>query len=123
MPKHTIGGGKLKQQRNVNTGVASRSTTVRSQHRRRQPPRCCAECGVTGVRLYQDHVINLAAGGTDTVANMQWLCGPHHDAKSERERIAGLRRYHGQRHRELEQHPGMLEDSGRPVTIPDRGGG
>jgi hypothetical protein len=105
----SVGGGRLRKARNINTGAAGqRSTTVRSQHRRRQPPRCCAECGVTGVRLYQDHVVNLAAGGTDTVANLQWLCGPHHDAKSERERIAGLQRYHAKRYRDVEPHPGML---------------
>lgn len=85
-----------------------RSTTVRAQHHRRQPPQRCAECGATNVRLYQDHVINFAADGPDTVANMQWLCRRCHDTKSERERIAGIKRFNARRYRDEERHPGMF---------------
>ncbi|WP_083562629.1 HNH endonuclease signature motif containing protein [Mycobacterium malmoense] len=88
--------------------MPSRSTTVRRQHRRRQPPRRCAGCGATGVRLYQDHVINLAADGPDTIANMQWLCGPCHDTKTAAERAAGIQQHHAKRYRDPEPHPGML---------------
>lgn len=90
----------------------SRSTTTRRNHRRRQPPRCCASCGATNVKLFQDHIVNLAAGGLDVPANMQWLCEPCHKPKTERERLAGLRAFHAQRYRAPEQHPGRLDNGG-----------
>jgi len=89
--------------------MARRSTTTRDRHRRRTPPRNCAGCGIEGVKLYQDHIINLAAGGDDTPANMQWLCGTCHHVKSERERLTGLRAYHAKKYRSPEQHPGLTQ--------------
>ena len=86
----------------------NRSTTTRTRHRKRTPPRQCALCCASGVRLYQDHIINLAAGGQDHPSNMQWLCGPCHHVKSERERLAGLRAFHAKRYRTAEPHPGTL---------------
>jgi 5-methylcytosine-specific restriction endonuclease McrA len=62
------------------------------------------------VRLYQDHIVNLAAGGDDVPANMQWLCGPCHHVKSERERLFGLRAFHAKRHRPAEIHPGAITE-------------
>ena len=55
-----------------------RNSTVRAQHRRRCPPRFCAQCRASGpdVKLIQDHIIGLAAGGLDVVGNYQWLCQP-----------------------------------------------
>jgi 5-methylcytosine-specific restriction endonuclease McrA len=85
-----------------------RSTTTKDRHRRRQPPRQCAQCATTGVRLFQDHIVNLAAGGDDQPGNMQWLCGRCHHVKSERERLIGLRAFHAKRWRETEAHPGKL---------------
>jgi hypothetical protein len=94
----------------VSWGQASRSTTTRDQHRRQHPPERCNQCGATGVRLIQDHITNLAAGGTDTIDNMQWLCHPCHLPKSERERLAGWeakQRYRNQRrHLPQRAHPG-----------------
>jgi hypothetical protein len=94
---------------------STRSTTTRDQHRRRQPPRRCAGCGATGVKLVQDHIINIAAGGMDTVANMQWLCeAVCHAAKTRREQQAGRDRARAQRgglsrrYRDTESHPGRL---------------
>ena len=86
----------------------TRSTTVKNRHRKRTPPRQCATCGTAGVRLFQDHIVNLAAGGEDHPSNMQWLCGMCHHVKSERERLAGLRAFHAKRYRAPEQHPGSL---------------
>lgn len=92
-----------------------RSSTVRAQHRRRFPPRCCAQCGATRVRLIQDHIVNLAADGIDCVANMQWLCQPCHDPKSAAEREAGRARAKAKRgslskrYRDLEPHPGRIQ--------------
>lgn len=88
----------------------SRSTTIRDQHRRQHPPERCQQCGATGTPLIQDHIINVAAGGPDTVNNLQWLCRPCHEPKSQRERKAGLERK--QRHRNqrrrlpVKPHPG-----------------
>ncbi|AVJ50278.1 HNH endonuclease [Mycobacterium phage Mendokysei] len=91
-----------------------RSTTVRTQHRKRQLPVRCASCGATGVKLYQDHIVNLAAGGADHPHNMQWLCGPCHDTKTKAERAAGRARAIARRgsiskrYRDREPHPGAL---------------
>ena len=129
MAGHRVGGGKLRKQRTAADPTAQkpqhnwvdagrRSTTVRSQHRRRQPPTRCSSCDATGVRLYQDHIVNIAAGGTDTIANMQWLCQSCHDPKSELERIAGLRAHHERRaaggRRAVERHPGLLVTEEQP---------
>jgi 5-methylcytosine-specific restriction endonuclease McrA len=94
-----------------------RNSTVRAQHRRRCPPRFCAQCGASGpdVKLIQDHVIGLAAGGLDVIANYQWLCSsPCHDAKTATERAAGIARAKAKRgslskrYRDPEPHPGAL---------------
>jgi 5-methylcytosine-specific restriction endonuclease McrA len=104
---------------NHNWGNGNRpkgNSTVRAQHRRRCPPRFCAECGASApdVKLIQDHIIGLAAGGLDVPANYQWLCGPCHDTKTAAERAAGRARARAQRgslskrYRDLEPHPGAL---------------
>lgn len=91
-----------------------RSTTTRDRHRKRQPPHRCNQCGATGVPLRQDHIVNLAAGGRDTIANLQWLCDPCHHPKSEAERLEGIRRARvtrggiSRRNRDHEPHPGQL---------------
>jgi 5-methylcytosine-specific restriction endonuclease McrA len=91
-----------------------RSTTVRTQHRRQNPPRRCAQCGATKVRLIQDHIVNLAAGGIDCMANMQWLCQPCHEPKTAAERAAGIARAQAQRgslskrYRDHEPDPGRF---------------
>jgi 5-methylcytosine-specific restriction endonuclease McrA len=93
-----------------------RNSTVRAQHRRRCPPRFCAQCGASGpdVRLLQDHIVALSAGGLDVIANYQWCCEPCHTAKTATERAAGVARAKVQRgsvskrYRDLEQHPGRL---------------
>jgi 5-methylcytosine-specific restriction endonuclease McrA len=91
-----------------------RSTTARNQHRKRNPPRYCAECGATGVRLIQDHKHNLAANGADVPANFQWLCGPCHDIKTAGERAAGRARAKARRgslskrYRDREPDPGRI---------------
>ena len=93
-----------------------RNSTLRAQHRRRCPPRFCAQCRALGpdVKLIQDHIVGLAAGGLDVIANYQWLCGPCHDAKTAAERAAGIaqakakRGSRSKRYRDLEPHPGAL---------------
>jgi 5-methylcytosine-specific restriction endonuclease McrA len=94
-----------------------RNSTVRAQHRRRCPPRFCAQCGRggPGVRLIQDHVVPLSQGGLDVIANYQWICAdPCHAAKTRREAAAGRARAKAargslsKRYRDLEQHPGAL---------------
>lgn len=51
----------------------------------------CAHCHIRPSTI-ADHIVNLAAGGEDTEANMQGLCNPCHDAKTRAEAIRGLRR-------------------------------
>jgi hypothetical protein len=71
-------------------------------------------CRATGVPLQQDHIVNIAAGGLDTIANLQWLCHPCHSLKSEAERGAGIdqaRQARGslsKRYRDHEAHPGRM---------------
>ena len=51
----------------------------------------CAHCH-TRPSTIADHVVNLAAGGEDTEANMQGLCKPCHDAKTQVEAAQGVLR-------------------------------
>lgn len=63
---------------------------------RRQP--LCVECARAGrVRLatVRDHIIPIAEGGEDLDSNTQGLCDDCHDAKSEAERLRGVRRRFG----------------------------
>ena len=94
----------------MSTWGRKRSARVLAEHRRQHPPERCEQCGVTGVKLYQDHVVNLANGGPDTVENLAWLCGPCHDVKSERERRKGWeakQQYRNRRRRlPVRPHPG-----------------
>jgi 5-methylcytosine-specific restriction endonuclease McrA len=71
-----------------------------ARRRARCPPQFCAKCGRGGpdVRLVQDHIVGLAAGGLDVVANLQWLCdNPCHAVKIKREQAAGPPRILGAR--------------------------
>ena len=49
----------------------------------------CAHCLKTEDRpepaIEVDHVVPLADGGADDWANLQGLCGPHHEAKTRKE--------------------------------------
>lgn len=48
------------------------------------PYRCAhADCVVMD-RLTVDHITPLSRGGTDDLANLQFLCGPHNSAKGNR---------------------------------------
>lgn len=52
----------------------------------------CAQCereGHIGLGVILDHVIPLAEGGAEAPGNRQLLCVPHHDLKSEAERLRG----------------------------------
>ena len=63
------------------------------------------------MKLLQDHRVNLAAGGIDCVANMQWLCQPCHSEKTKAEAAAGRARAIARRGglskrlRDVEEHP------------------
>lgn len=62
---------------------------VRDAHLKREPQ--CRSCGSTD-DLQVDHVLNVARGGAlYDDANLQTLCEPCHAAKSEAERLIGLR--------------------------------
>lgn len=53
-----------------------------------------------------DHIIPVAEGGTDTLANGQGLCASCHDAKTRAEIKRGLAR-RPKRRRASEKHPGL----------------
>ena len=69
------------------------------------------------MRLLQDHVIGLAAGGLDVPGNLQWLCQPCHTEKTKQEQAAGRARAIAKRgsvsrrYRDHEPHPGRLHDN------------
>lgn len=50
----------------------------------------CVHCGKITVDLEVDHVVNLAAGGTDDWGNLQSLCVPCHKIKTAKEANAGV---------------------------------
>lgn len=62
--------------------------------KRRAGYRCEAKgCGVTGVRLFSDHIIEIADGGARLdPANGQCLCNRHHTLKTGAERAKRLGR-------------------------------
>ena len=66
------------------------------------------------MKLIQDHVIGLAAGGLDVPGNYQWLCQRCHTEKTKAEQAAGRARAIAtrgsvsRRYRDLEPHPGQM---------------
>jgi 5-methylcytosine-specific restriction protein A len=61
-----------------------------------------AECDGIGTQC--DHVI---AGDDHSLANLQWLSGPCHAAKTKLEALAGRAKQPRAR-RDAEQHPGLI---------------
>lgn len=58
----------------------------------------CAEClkhGRVTVATQRDHIVPLAEGGKDDDLNVQGLCAPCHDEKSQAESVRGRRRAAG----------------------------
>jgi 5-methylcytosine-specific restriction protein A len=51
--------------------------------------RLCLERGLYVASDVVDHIVNLAAGGSDDRANKQGLCDPCHDAKTREEARRG----------------------------------
>lgn len=72
----------------------------------------CQRCGYQGSPtarphdIEANHIINTAAGGTDTLTNGESLCRPCHDVETQREAQAG--RAKNGRLRPAERHPGLL---------------
>ena len=73
---------------------------------RQQLPAHCAHCGTT-TNLELDHIHNQASGGSNTLANAQWLCAPCHQTKTRREAAAGQQARRERRHRPTQPHPGL----------------
>lgn len=70
-------------------------------------PKSCAVCGdPEDVQL--DHITPVAEGGLDVLDNMQWLCPPHHDVKSEAEKLRGNKRRAARRRLPVKPHPGLI---------------
>lgn len=68
----------------------------------------CYLCG--GQAVTADHVVPQAQGGSHEDANLAAICDPCHTAKSEHERLEGIkrRRTRSRRARRTEPHPGAL---------------
>lgn len=84
-------------------------TAMRLRILRRDPT--CRACGLRP-SVIADHIVPVAEGGDDTMANGQGLCEPCHDAKTKAERARGLARWQASRprkHRPVEPHPGRLD--------------
>jgi 5-methylcytosine-specific restriction endonuclease McrA len=57
----------------------------------RVKPRICAKCPRYGDEM--DHIVPLHLGGSNALANLQWLCVEHHRTKTaqeEKERREGV---------------------------------
>ena len=54
--------------------------------------RPCYRKGVVTLATMRDHVVSVEEGGSDTDDNVQPICKPCHDVKSEAERARGVRR-------------------------------
>lgn len=71
----------------------------------RDLPQSTIRCSYPGTEV--DHIINLAAGGTDHLDNLQLLCHWHHNQKTQAEasknRVRRTERHPG------EKHPGLIE--------------
>ncbi len=52
----------------------------------------CCHCGLVTLDLEVDHIINVAAGGTDDESNLQALCVPCHKTKTAIESAKGAGR-------------------------------
>jgi hypothetical protein len=128
---HRVGGGRLKRQRNIAASTEPSTPThnwgrrpppnipqrVKDQVRRRDKTCRLQYDGCTQRIEELDHVIGLAEQGltrTPVVdaTMIQGACSHCHAIKSERQRLAGLARYHERRaaagRRPAEPHPGLL---------------
>ena len=52
----------------------------------------CKQMGRITESTEMDHIVNVAEGGTDDESNLQSLCTPCHDAKSQAEARRGMAR-------------------------------
>lgn len=52
----------------------------------------CKQKGRITEATEMDHIVNVAEGGTDDECNLQSLCTPCHDAKSQAEARRGMAR-------------------------------
>lgn len=78
-------------------------TSMRARILKRHP--ICAACGAAP-SVIADHIIPVAEGGRDVMANGQGMCVPCHDVKTHEERRRGIAR--NSRRRPPETHPGLL---------------
>lgn len=67
----------------------------------------CQECGGSGGELEVDHRDNTRGPGYDLESNLQTLCVGCHARKTQREALAGRRRFYGRGRHPTETHPGL----------------
>ncbi len=76
------------------TRIRGRRNQQLRRHLFAEEPLCrlCLEAGRTAAATIRDHIIPLAEGGTEEPANIQPLCRPCSDAKTQQEAQRGRRR-------------------------------
>lgn len=70
----------------------------------------CSRCGESGERrpLQLDHIVPVAEGGTDTLANARLLCTPCHTPKTQAESARAKARRAARRRLPPTPHPGLI---------------
>ena len=80
-----------------------RATVIRRSGRRCEVVENGIPCGCVGHEV--DHVVPVAEGGTDTLANARMICPSHHKPKTQAEARRGAERKRNRGRRPIEQHP------------------
>lgn len=99
---------------NWGTGASARVGTARHKRQRarilrRDGYQCQLHLtGCLGTATDMDHVVNVAAGGSDDDSNMQALCHPCHQKKTSGEAVAARAAKRERLKLPTSRHPGQL---------------
>jgi 5-methylcytosine-specific restriction enzyme A len=66
----------------------------------------CQQCGAAGYPV--DHITPVSLGGTNDPENLQVLCHPCHDAKTQAEAAAARAQRRARGRLPVEPHPGLI---------------
>lgn len=90
--------------------------TLRANTLRRDRHQCqTAGPGCTRTATEVDHILNLAAGGTNHPDNLTSVCATCHRTKTNHEAAAGRRHAHQRAKHPHEDHPGLLPTPPTPT--------
>ncbi|MFI7191468.1 HNH endonuclease [Nocardia nova] len=99
---------------NWGTGSSARVGTARHKKQRarilrRDGYQCQLHyAGCLGTATEMDHIVNVAAGGTDEDDNVHAVCSKCHQAKTNREAVAGAAAKRARLKLPTSRHPGLL---------------